>query len=41
MGMTEVEAYNALLATSDYAINLGEQSIALLTGYLLIAFFIG
>ena len=39
--MTEVEAYNALLATSDYAINLGEQSIALLTGYLLIAFFIG
>jgi hypothetical protein len=39
--MTEVEAYNSLLSTSDYALNLGEQSITLLTGYLLIAFFIG
>lgn len=39
--MTEVEAYAALRSTTDYALTLGEQSIALLTGYLLIAFFIG
>ena len=39
--MTESEAFNSLLSTSEYALNLGEQSIALLTGYLLIAFFMG
>lgn len=39
--MTELEAFDSLVSTSEYALNLGEQSIALLTGYLLIAFFMG
>jgi len=39
--MTEVEAYSALRETTEYAMAIGEQNITLLTGYLLIAFFIG
>ena len=39
--MTEVEAYSAVRDTTEYAMSIGEQNITLLTGYLLIAFFIG
>ena len=39
--MTEFEAFEALRIEAALALSVGEQSITLLSGYLLIAFFIG
>jgi hypothetical protein len=39
--MTEFEAFEALRIEAAFALSVGEQSITLLSGYLLIAFFIG
>jgi hypothetical protein len=39
--MTEFEAFEALRIETAFALSVGEQSITLFTGYLLIAFFIG
>ena len=39
--MTEFEVFEALRMEANFALAVGEQSITLLSGYLLIAFFIG
>ena len=39
--MTEFEAFEALRIEAAFALSVGEQTITLLSGYLLIAFFIG
>ena len=39
--MTELEAYEALMLASNQAQSTGEVLLTILTGYLLIAFFIG
>ena len=39
--MTELEAFQALRIEAAFALSIGEQSITIFTGYLLIAFFIG
>ena len=39
--MTELEAYNALMLAIEHAQNTGQMLLTMLTGYLLIAFFMG
>ncbi len=39
--MTEFEAFEALRIEAAFALSVGEQSITLFSGYLLIAFFMG
>ena len=39
--MTEIDAYNALILANDQAQNIGEMLLTVLTGYLLITFFVG
>ena len=39
--MNELEVYQAMLGTIENAQNTGEMMVTLMTGYLLIAFFIG
>jgi hypothetical protein len=39
--MNELDAYNALILANDQAQNIGEMLLTILTGYLLITFFVG
>lgn len=39
--MNEIDAYNALILANDQAQNIGEMLLTVLTGYLLITFFVG
>lgn len=39
--MTELDAYNALTLANEQVMNIGDTLITLLTGYLLISFFVG
>jgi small-conductance mechanosensitive channel len=39
--MTEIEAYNALVLAQDQAQNIGAMLLTVLTGYLVITFFVG
>ena len=39
--MTEIEAYNSLVLAQDQAQNIGAMLMTVLTGYLVITFFVG
>ena len=39
--MNELDAYNALILANDQAQNIGEMLLTVLTGYLLITYFVG
>ncbi len=39
--MTDLDAFNAMMLANDYAQATGEMLLTVLTGYLLIAYFVG
>ena len=39
--MTELDAYNALMLAFEHAQNTGQMLLTILTGYLLITYFMG